>query len=215
MTTKNKVVCVKLVGILFASSLVLFAQTTAAAQNCKPNFSGKDKITKASFDEWTQSLYQTGFLAAATVTTSEVNITGSISRVGDDNNVSVVLTKSESNANRAALESAFRAEKGNEFLFGFKEGGEPWRFVADSVSNNTAADMFGKLNTKVVLTAKLKDEELKVLKASLANRQIDAVRIALANSLTIEKSVKDGDGKRFVQKIGCFFAFAEQKGFMR
>jgi len=186
----------------------------ADAQNCKPSASVKDKITKVQITEWAQGLYQTGLMAKALVTTSEINISGSIARIGDANTVNIILSKSETNTARAVLESPYKAEKGNEFFFGFKEGGDPLRFTADEVSNNVAADILGKLNTRVVLTAHISNEGLRALKDSLANKNIDAVRVSLANNLTIEKSVNDRNGKQFVEKIGCFLAFAE-KGSMK
>jgi kynureninase len=199
----------------FLVVLLMVMPTFVEAQNCKPTVSGKDKITKVQTDEWGQILYETGFLASAVMTTSEVNIGGTIARIGDVNTINVVLTKSESNTARAVLESPYKAEKGNEFIFGFKEGGEPLRFTADSVSNNTAADMFGKLNTRVVLTAHLKDDEVLALKSSLANKQIDVVRISLANNFTIDKSIKDKNGKQFAEKIRCFATFLQQKGLIK
>lgn len=165
--------------------LLLMAPSKALAENCKPDASVKDKITKQQVDEWAAGLYQTGLLAAAMTTTSEVNISGSIGRFGTENHLNVIITKQESNVGRAVLESPYKGVKGNEFLLGFKDG-EPMKFTADEVSNKTAADMFGKLVTRVVLTAHVKDEDLAVLKDSLTTKTVDAVRAVLANDLTIE-----------------------------
>lgn len=196
-----------------AGGLLFVLSSPVAAQNCKPDFSGKDKMTKVEVAEWSQNLYQTGFLASALLTSSEINITAAIQRKGDSNLMIIVLSKQEENVARAVVESPYRAEKGNEFLFGFKEGGTPLTFVAVDVSNNISADMFGKLNTRVILTAKIKDEDLRALKDSLAGKQIDVVRVAVANP--IEKSVSDKNGKRLGEKLGCFLSFAEQKGFVK
>jgi len=196
--------------------LALFASvpTVALAQNCKPDASSKDRITKEVVNEWVQNLYQTGMMAQMTVTSSEVNVFATIARSGTVNSVNIVLTKQESNANRALVESAFKAEKGNKFLFGFKDGA-PVTFTADEVRNNTSADMFGKLNTKVVLIAHVKDADLSAMKASLTSQPIDAVRVMLANDLTIEQSVKNNNGKKFQEKLGCFFKFGHENGFLQ
>ena len=194
-------------------ALAVVLSDPLAAQNCKPDASTKDKITKVQIDEWAQSLYQTGILASALTSSSEVNITGSISRVGDVTFMNIILAKQESNVARAVLESQYHAEKGNQFLFGFKEGGTPLTFTADQVSNNTSADIFGKLNTRVILSAIIKDENLRAFRDSIAGRHIDAVRVSVATA--IEKSVGDKTGKQFGEKLACFFTFAEQKGFLK
>src|SRR5665213_40797 len=116
----------RLTKCLLAASLLLalFASAPAVtlAQNCKPDASSKDKITKEVVNEWVQNLYQTGMMAQMTVTTSEVDIFATIARVGSANTINIILTKQESNANRALVESALRAEKGSKFLLGFKDG---------------------------------------------------------------------------------------------
>lgn len=207
MTKVGFTVCV-------CACLVLIPRLSAA-QNCKPDISTKDKITKQEINEWTQGLYQTSFLAAALVSTSEINITGSIARVGSENLLGVVLSKQESKPVKAVIESPYRAEKGGEFLFGFKEGGDPLKVIAERVGNNVSVDMFGKLNTKVVMQAVIKDEDLPGLRSQIANRQIDAVRVSLAGGLVIEKGVKDKSGQKFVESINCFISFAEKKALIK
>lgn len=216
-TGERRILC-QLENRLFLASLIVVliscAPIITLAQNCKPDSSTKDRITKEAFTEWVQNLYQTGMMAQMTVTTSEVNIFATIARIGSVNTVNVVLMKQESNANRALLESSFKAEKGSKFLFGFKDGA-PLTFTADAVTNNTAADMFGKLNTKVVLTAHVSDADLSTMKDALTAQPVDAVRIMLANDLTIEQSVKSGNGKKFQEKLGCFFKFGQDNGFLK
>jgi hypothetical protein len=190
--------------------IFLSSSVPLQARNCRPTFKGKDRITKLQFAEWTQLLYKPGFLAGMVASTSEIEISGTVIRTGGKNKVNIVLYKQESNANRAAVESPYKAEKGNAFVFGFKEGGEPLTFVADSVSNDVNVDMFGNINTKVVLTAEVRDEDLAALKDALAGRHIDAVRISLANNLTIEQSVNEDNSEAFTAKIQCWLAPEEK-----
>jgi len=193
-------------GVVAATALPFSLQ----GGNCKPNFSGKDRITKAVTSEWAQSLYHTGLLAAALVTTSQINVTASVARIGDANTVNIILEKQESNPGRAVVESPYKAEKGNEFLFGFKEGGDPLRFIADVVTNNTSADMFGNVNTRVVLTAHVKADDLAAIKNSLSTKHIDSVRVSLSNNVVIEQSVSDKDGLQFGEKINCWLGSGQE-----
>ena len=203
----------KSVGKCLTLVVLLIAPVAALAQRCKPDVSTRDKITKQQIDEWAQGLYQSSVLAAALTTTSEVNISGTIGRFGNENHLNVIITKQESNLGRALFESAYKAVKGNEFLLGFK-GGDPVKFTADEVRNKTAADMFGKLITTVILTSHIKDKDLLGLKESLTSNPVDAVRMVLANDLTIEQSVKEKNGRQFQEKLSCFFEFAREKGYI-
>jgi hypothetical protein len=192
-------------------ALVLATSVPAEARNCKPNFKGKDRITKVEFAEWTQMLYKTGFLSSVVASTSEINITGTVVRMGDANRINIILEKEESNPGRAVVESPYKAEKGNEFLFGFKEGGEPLQFLADSVGNDTRADMFGNIKTKVILTANISPEARATLKDALATKHIDSVRVSLSNNLIVEQSVNEDNSEAFTAKIQCWLAFPEAK----
>jgi hypothetical protein len=200
-----------MIACVACASMALISAAAGLSQSCKPDASSRDKITKEVVNEWVQNLYQTGMMAQMTVTTSEVDIFATIARIGSSNTINIVLTKQESNANRALVESAFRAEKGNKFLLGFKDGA-PLIFTADNVGNGTSADMFGKLNTKVVLVAHVSDADLSAMRTALTAQPVDAVRIMLSNDLTIEKSVKDNDGKKLQEKFGCFFKYLESQG---
>lgn len=182
---------------------------TGEAQTCKPGRTTKDKITKAQTDIWQQELYETPFLAAALMSTSEINITGVLIRVGTKNSIQLVLTKSESNEGRALLESIYRAAHGSEFLPGFKEGGEPLKFRADAVGNNRSADMFGKINTRVILEATLTTDQVRAMSMAVAGKQVDSVRLLLAGGEAIEKGVKDKNGRQMAEKITCFASLVD------
>ncbi len=199
-------------GIIFATyALVCCAVSGAWAQDCKPNVSTRDKITKAQVTEWAQGLYQTGLIASTLTGSAEINISGSFLRDGSANAVNLILSKQETNVARAVLESQYKADKGNEFSFGFKNGGAPLKFVADAVTSNTSADMFGNLNFRVVLTAHVTFEQIVSIQDALATRQIDAVRVSLSN-LTIEKNVKETNSQQFRAKFYCFATFVDKEG---
>jgi hypothetical protein len=137
-------------------------------------------------------------------------------RVGDLNFIRVVLTKDEEKIARAVLEDRYRAAKGNVFLLGFKQGGTPFQFVADDATSVTAGHgvVNPKLRTTVVLAAQIKNEDLKALRDSLGTRQFDGIRVMLP-SMTIEKSINDGNGRKLTEKFQCFFAHVEQQGVLR
>jgi hypothetical protein len=199
----------------WACVIAILVPRVASGQSCKPDLATKDKITKQEVTEWTQSLYQTSFMAAALASTSEINITGSIARVGDENLLGVVLTKQESKPAKAIIESPYKAVKGSQILFGFQEGGDPISVLAERVGNNVSVDMFGKLNTKIVLQTVLKDEDLRPFRDQVGTRHIDSVRISLDGGLVIEKGVKDKNGRKFTEAISCFIAFAEKRGYIK
>jgi hypothetical protein len=185
-------------------------------RNCKPDVSSFDKITKAKFESWGQDVYTTGFLSQVVLESAEVNINTSIVRVGDLNFIRVVLTKDEEKIARAVLEDRYRAAKGNVFLLGFKQGGTPFQFVADDATSVTAGHgvVNPKSRTTVVLAAQIKNEDLKALRDSLGTRQFDGIRVMLP-SMTIEKSINDGNGRKLTEKFQCFFAHVEQQGVLR
>ena len=116
------------------------------------------------------------------------------------------------------FQSPLRAEKGNQFYFGLKNG-EPLTFVAANVSNNAKvsgsfmAGLTGKnLYTTIHLIADVQDKELATLRDALTRKQIDAVRIVLAGNLGIDKSVDDKAGKKMMEKFLCFYQSLDGKG---
>src|SRR5258706_16075007 len=114
--------------ILMVATCVLvfcFSSSPAWAQNCKPDVSQVDKISKQQQDYWLQTL-----------STSEVAITVSLRNGATSSSISVQIDKQEAAAtSNTQFQSPLHAEKGNQFYFGLKNG-EPLAFVATSVSNN-------------------------------------------------------------------------------
>ena len=202
---------------LGALSLALAAPCLGAAQNCKPNVSGKDRVTKAQSDVWAQDVSSTGFMSQVVLEKANVNLNVAIARIGEFTIVQLTLTKEEdqNKVARAVLESQYRAEEGNQIVLGFKEGGTPLTFVASRATSETAVKglLTPKLVTTVVLVAQIKDDELSALRDAIGARQFDVIRVSLS-SQTIDKEMK-GNGKKLSEKFACFFAFAEQRGFMK
>src|SRR5258708_27353156 len=165
--------------ILMVATCVLvfcFSSFPAWAQNCKPDVSQVDTISKQQQDYWLQTL-----------STSEVAITVSLRNSATSSSIAVQIDKQEAAAtSNTQFQSALHAEKGNQFYFGLKNG-EPLPFVATSVSNNAKvsgsfmAGLSGKnLYTTVVLVADLQDKELAALRDALTRKEIDALRILLS-----------------------------------
>ena len=69
--------------ILIFATYVLMACFTlqASAQNCKPDMSGKDTISKQQVDRWYQPLYTTSF-GGSLMGTSEVSIIALVGSYG-------------------------------------------------------------------------------------------------------------------------------------
>lgn len=185
-----------------------FSSSQAWAQNCKPDASGQDKISKQQVDYWFE-----------TVSRSGVAITVRFGRSSIAKWVAVDIDKQEAAAtSNTEFQSPLRAVKGNQFYFGLKNG-EPLTFVATNVSNSAKvsgsfmAGLSGKnLYTRVVLSAVVQDKELATLRDALTKKQIDAVRIVLAGDVLIQASVSDKDGKRMMEKFGCFYQYLDKGG---
>jgi hypothetical protein len=183
-------------------------------QNCKPDFSQKDKIENKQIDGWYAKLYETSF-GSSMLKSSDVDIDGFIGREGNSNFVELHLIKRERSDENAVLESQFKGAKGDEFAFGMKDG-DPLKFTVTDVNNSTTREkLTGNLITTVVLTSEVKDEDIKALKEALTTKQITAVRIKLENDLTIEKSVKEKNASKMMDKATCFFNFLQDKGYMK
>jgi hypothetical protein len=190
-----------------------FSSSQAWAQNCKPDVSREDKISKERIDVWAQALFSTSF-GSSLMSTSEVGITATIGRYGSLNAVNLQIQKREESATNAQFESAYRAAVGKPFYFGFKNG-DPLAFVVTEVGNEAKVQQglfAAKGVTTVILSAVLQDAELATLRDALTTRQIDAIRMVLAGDLRIEKSVNDKNGKKMMEKFSCFYQSLDKRG---
>jgi|GEM_PF-2520247 len=185
-----------------------FWPSDALAQNCKPDISQVDKISKQKQDYWIQVL-----------STSDVAITLILRNGATSSSLAVQIDKQEAAAtSNTQFQSPLKAEKGDQFYFGLRNS-EPLTFVATSVSNNAKvsgsflAGLSGKnLYTTVQLVADLQDKELAALRDAITKKQIDAVRIMLAGNVGIDKSVNDKAGKKMMEKFSCFYQSLAEKG---
>lgn len=202
--------------ILMVATCVLmfcFSSSQAWAQNCKPDVSREDKISKERINIWAQVLFSTSF-GSSLMSTSEVGITATIGRYGFINAVNLEIQKREESATNAAFESAYRAAVGKPFYFGFKNG-DPVAFVVTEVGNEAKVQQglfAAKGVTTVILSAVLQDNELAALRDALTTRQIDAIRMILAGDVRIEKSVNDKNGKKMMEKFSCFYQSLDKQG---
>jgi hypothetical protein len=198
----------KILRFATCALIFCFSSSHAWAQNCKPDRSGQDKISKQQYDYWLK-----------TVSTSNVAITVIVGRSGFFNWVNVRIEKQEVPATpNTQFQAPLHGEKGNTFYFGLKNG-EPLTFVTTSVSNNAhvsgsfLAGLTGKnLYTVVELSADLQDKDMATLKDTLTRKQIDAVRIMLAGDNVISANVGDKDGMSLMEKFGCFYQWLDKKG---
>ncbi len=197
------------ISICFLASCCFFS--VIVAQNCKPDLSKLDKITKQQHDEWFSFIYTPGFLNNA-LNNSNVKIGASILREGDVNKISVILIRTQEKQNTANVQQ-YKAVKGTIFYFGLKDG-SPLKLVADEVNNFT--DVVGEIGVhRITLYSYIKDEDLKTMLDQLTTKTIEAVRVILENDITIEQSVKEKDGVKMMSKYSCFFNFAQEKGYIK
>jgi hypothetical protein len=198
----------KILMVAICVLMLCFSSSHVWAQNCKPDVSQVDKISKQPQDYWFQ-----------TIVTSDVAITVWLRSSANGNSVAVQIDKQEAAAtSNTQFQSALHAEKGNQFYFGLKNG-EPAAFVATTVQNETKvsgsfmAGFTGKnLYTKVVLAANVQAKDLETIRDALTRKQIDAIRIVLAGDVRIDKSVNDKDGKKMMDKFLCFYHSLEKNG---
>jgi hypothetical protein len=189
----------------------------AWAKDCKPDVSGTDKITKQQNDIWVQNVFVTSFGSGLMSETAKVSIFVTVGRYGNSSAVNVEILKEEESQQSAAFESSLRAVKGNRFLLGFKDG-LPLSFVATAVANSTKVrnDVLdfgkGKLVTTVILSAVMPDETMATLRDAVTKKPVDAVRVFLAGDVILEKSVKDGDGRKLMDKFSCFYNLLDERG---
>ena len=194
--------------------LVCYGSSSQAwAQDCKPNVSREDRITKERIDVWTQSLFSTSF-GSSLMNTSEISVFATVGRYGTLNAVNIEIQKREESATNAAFESAYRGAVGKQFYFGFKNG-DPVAFVVTEVGNEAKVQQglfSAKGVTTVVLSAVVQDHELATLRDALTLRQIDSFRIVLSGDVRIEKSVNDNNGKKLMEKFSCFYQSLDKRG---
>jgi hypothetical protein len=205
-------IAMKRIAIKMVPLLLLASASAAQAQNCKPDGSGLDTISKKQFDVWTESLFQTGF-AASVVGTGQVTVLLSVGRLGSESGVQVNIMKKEENRAKAELESSWRAAKGNKIELGFKDA-EGLTFVVTEVANETkAAGVISPgLVTRMSLWAQVPDNELAKLRGVLTGKQLDAYRVTLVGDVTISNAVNAKTGAKMMQKFSCFYQFLDKKG---
>lgn len=156
------------------------------AQNCKPDNSRADKITKKQVDEWSSVLYAPSVFNLSLMDIN-IKIAASIVRMGDVNKIALVVIRTQKTINATNVDT-YKGAKGNEFYFGFKDG-TPIKFVADEVSNKS--EVVGEIGVNtVILFSAIKDEDLKSIKDALTAKPIDGVRAIIENGITVEQSVK-------------------------
>jgi hypothetical protein len=192
---------------IFSLSLIF---NSVNAQKCKPDYSKVDKIENKKIDAWSSELYETPLMKAALTTTSSISITFSIGRMDTLNFVQLTLRKEEENVGRAILESSLKGANGNEFYFGMKDS-DPLKFVTSEASNETKANMFGKIITTVTLGSEITSENLQKIKEALTGNNIIAVRIKLENGLTIDQNIKNKNSNKTKDKAVCFFNFLDEQ----
>lgn len=202
-----------LISVYIFMLVCCFSTSQAWAQDCKPNVSREDKITKERIDIWTQSLFSTNF-GSSLMSTSEISVFATVGRYGTFNAVNIEIQKREESATNAAFESAYRGAVGKQFYFGFKNG-DPVAFVVTEVGNEAKVQqglLSAKGVTTVVLSAVVQDNELATLREALTSRQIDSFRVVLSGDVRIEKSVNDNNGKKLMEKFSCFYQLLDKRG---
>lgn len=197
-------------SLTLALVLTVIIAPALFAGDCDPDLHGKDRITKQEVRQWQQVLTSTGIFSAALLE-KDITFTAYVARSGDKNLIGVVVQKVEENLARAAFETQFRASRGDEIIFGFKNG-DPVTFVTTKAGNGAQAGTFsGKLNMSASWEAEVSDDVLAAYRDALTTQQIDAIRITAASG-QIDRGVPEKNGQRLLQKFGCFFRSLEGAG---
>lgn len=195
---------------------ICFSFYQSSAQKCKPDVSTVDKIEKKTITAWNGLLYETSSGAVIVgSTTSTMQVTLMIGLEQDSVFLTLFIKKAEGSTQNASFESAMKAAKGNEFMFGIKDG-EALKFIANAVSNNTKMDNFwGELATTVVLGAYIPKNQLPSFIETLSTKTIDAFRVKLENDLIITQSVKEKNGEKMKNKAICLKNYLQEKGLLK
>jgi hypothetical protein len=208
----------KKILMIICVAVICILSLQASAQNCKPDYSQVDKITKQQTTQWGQVLFETSFGHQLWDSSSVETITCRVGRYGNENAISIVIQKQENSIKDAAFEPSYRAENGNQFFFGFKDG-EPLAFTSTEVANKTEvphsvlAGFSGtQLVTTVVLAATIQNKDLAALRDALTTKRIDAVRVGLAGNALLDKAVNEKNGEKMKQNFACFFQFLDKNG---
>jgi len=200
--------------------LLLFSSQQSRSDNCKPDVSRVDKISKQQNDIWTQKVGGTGF-GASLMGSTDMALFVTVGRYGNANAVNVEILKEEASAASASFDSSLRAVKGNRFFLGFKAGGDPLGFVATDVANSTKVrnDVLdfgnGKVVTSIILSSIVSDDDIATMRDALTTKSIDAIRVLLAGDLRVEYSLNEKTGAKLMEKFQCFFAAMDKRGFSR
>lgn len=185
----------------------------AEAQSCKPDLARLDPITKERVQVWAQNLWESSFLSNLDGT-SRSKVTASIGRYGRTYAINLEIEKRERSAVNAIVEAQYRASQGRPISFGF-DGAGPLALVVTGVSNQSAkgkglAD--NQFITRVVVSAAVDDARLSQLREQLTTHRIDALRMALAGDLGVDRKVDQREGDRMRAKFACFFASLDADG---
>ncbi len=84
----------KILVVAICVLMSCFSPSQTLAQNCKPDMSGIDTISKQQVDRWYQSLYATSF-GGSLLGTSEVNIVAIVGTYGTVNAITLQVQKAE------------------------------------------------------------------------------------------------------------------------
>lgn len=200
--------------VFWVAAWILGCPFSVSAQNCKPDVSTQDKISKVNVDVWTQTLSSTSF-GKALMSGAELRIAVAIGRYGPRNAISLYLERDQESESTAAFESAYRGAVGRPFFLGFKNG-EPLAFVVSEVNNQASVDSgvlkVKKRVTTVVMSAYIRDSDLASWRSILTSRAIESVRILLTGDVRIDRSVDEKNGKKAMDKFSCFYQMLDQRG---
>lgn len=184
-----------------------FGAIDAAAQ-CRPDFSSRDKITRAEVAKWHRNLTEAGFLKS--LISEDIDVIASIGRYGDVNALNVEIVNKQNDRDRAAFDSRYRAVKGDRFFLGFGDA-EPLAFEATDVNNQAQIENAKGLVMTVVLSARLTDSQLARMRSALTSKRIVAVRLGLSSGM-VERSIGEGHGKAMMEKLSCFYQYLDGRG---
>lgn len=195
----------KISSILFAVSIIAPICVYAGKNDCAPNQTSKDKITKESFEIWSEKLASSSSFKSATNGKSDFLYYIYFYKSSNGNKgIGINISQTSPYAKELFGEDV-KFNKGDKLLFGW-EVGEPLELVISKTESkrNVYTGTQTVVNSYNLVTV-INDEDIQKLKDYFLNDHIIGLRIISNSDNVIETEVNDKKNTKISAKAKCFF----------